>query len=62
MVGWVVWVSSTCIHFLFLSSRGRVGTLWGSEREIQVMASWDDLGRHTGTVLIDKMTLYYPAS
>lgn len=53
MVSWVVWVSSTRIHFLFLSSRGRAGTLWGSEREMQVMVSWDDLGRHTGTVLID---------
>ena len=53
MVSWVVWVSSTRIHFLFLSSRGRSGTLWGSEREMQVRVSWDDLGRHTGTVLID---------
>lgn len=52
MVGWVVWVSSTCIHFLFLSRRGRAGTLWVSEREMHVMVSWDDLGRHTGTILI----------
>lgn len=53
MVGWVVWVSSTHIRFLFLSGRGRAGTLWVSEREMHVMVSWDDLGRHAAIILVD---------